>query len=173
MADVKQIELNSTYYPAKDVTARSLVSKALADIADEFSAVVSYSVGDLAIYQGDLYKCTTAHEGAWDANDFTAVTVDELMTAMKNGLQTDIDNKILYFTSQTVSVGTSAQIMRIPASDTDSRITTDTIVIGCLFGDLNSITSNVSWQSYAGYVTFSGTCTSATTANVILGQKGN
>ena len=173
MADVKQIELNSTYYPAKDVTARSLVSKALADIADEFSAVVSYSVGDLAIYQGDLYKCTTAHEGAWDADDFTAVTVDDLMTAMKNGLQTDIDNKILYFTSQTVSVGTSAQIMRIPAVGTNDRITTDTDVISCVFSNPDYIVRDVTWNSYSGYVTFSGTCEASITANVILGKKGN
>ncbi len=84
-----------------------------------------------------------------------------------------IAKEILYFISQTVSVASSAQIMRIPASGTNSAITTNTVVLECTFAAPANITSNVSWQSYAGYVTFSGTCTTATTANVVLGTKGN
>ena len=88
-------------------------------------------------------------------------------------VQSELDEQILYFTNQTVSVGTSAQIMRIPSSGTNSTITTDTVVLSCVFTAPANINSNVSWQSYAGYVTFTGTCTSATTAAVILGKKGN
>ena len=78
-----------------------------------------------------------------------------------------------YHTSQTVSVASSAQIMRIPSSGTDDKITTDTVVLSCVFANPQRIASNVTWQSYAGYVTFTGTCTTATTADVILGTKVN
>lgn len=80
---------------------------------------------------------------------------------------------ILYYTNQTVSAATSAQIMRIPASGTNSDITTDTVVLNITFDNPSYITSGISWTSYAGYVTFTGTCTAVTSANVILGRKGN
>lgn len=80
---------------------------------------------------------------------------------------------VLYYTNQTVSVATNAQIMRIPASGTDSDITTDTVVLDISFNKPSYIASDISWTSYAGYVTFTGTCTAVTSANVILGRKGN
>ena len=80
---------------------------------------------------------------------------------------------ILYYTNQTVSSATNAQIMRIPASGTNTDITTDTVVLDITFNNPSYITSNISWTSYAGYVTFTGTCTAVTSANVILGRKGN
>lgn len=80
---------------------------------------------------------------------------------------------ILYYTNQTVSAATNAQIMRIPASGTNTDITTDTVVLNVTFNNPSYITSNISWTSYAGYVTFTGTCTAVTSANVILGRKGN
>lgn len=48
-------------------------------ISSEFSAEATYNVGDVVVYEGDLYKCTTAHTGAWSANDFTATTVASLI----------------------------------------------------------------------------------------------
>lgn len=80
---------------------------------------------------------------------------------------------ILYYTNQTVSVATNEQIMRIPASNTDSDITADTVVLACTFANPSYITSGVRWTSYDGYITFSGTCTAVTSANVLLGRKGN
>jgi len=85
----------------------------------------------------------------------------------------EIAKEIQYFTSQTVSAATSAQIMRIPASGTNNNINTKTVVLECTFANPSAITSSVEWHSYDGYITFTGTCTSATTANVTLGQKGN
>lgn len=85
----------------------------------------------------------------------------------------EVSKEILYFTNQSVSVATNAQIMRVPASGTNSAITTNTVVLDCVFGAPAVIVSDVSWTSYNGYITFSGTCTAATTANVTLGQKGN
>lgn len=79
------------------------------------------------------------------------------------------ENGIQYFTAQIVNVATAAEIMRI----TDASITADTIVLGCVFADPSYITSDVAWTSYAGYIAFTGTCTTATTADVTLGIKGN
>ena len=64
--------------------------------------------------------------------------------------------------------------MRIPAGTaTDPNITTDTVVLNCTFAAPTNITSNVTWTSYAGYITFGGSCSASTTADVILGRKGN
>lgn len=83
------------------------------------------------------------------------------------------DYGIQYHTSQAVNAANNAQIMRIPPSWTDSRITDNAIVLAIEFADPDKIESDVSWQSYNGYIEFTGTCTGATTATVILGIKGN
>lgn len=77
------------------------------------------------------------------------------------------------YDGQNVNAGTNAQIMRIPANWTDSRITENTIVLSIEFSSPDKIESSVAWESHAGYIEFIGTCTAATTANVILGTKGN
>ena len=51
-------------------------------IAEEFSTSTDYAVGDLCIYGGELYVCTTAHSGAWDAGDFAETTVDAQKASM-------------------------------------------------------------------------------------------
>ena len=113
--------------------------------------------------------------GGGSSSEWGNITGDlEDQTDLQDAFDAKADKtNILYFPAQTVSVASSAQIMRIPASGTDSRISTDTVVLECNFANLGSITSAVSWTSYSGYIEFSGTCTSATTANVVLGTKGN
>ena len=58
-----------------DTGASAEGAEAWHGIADEFDATASYAAGDLVIYNGELYVCTTAHTGAWDAADFAATTV--------------------------------------------------------------------------------------------------
>lgn len=79
-------------------------------------------------------------------------------------LKTTEATKLVRFTAQAVSVASGAEIFRI----TDSDITTDTEVVSVEFADPSYITAGGSWTSYAGYVAFTGTCTAATTADVIL-----
>ena len=45
-----------------------------------FSEAVSYSVNDLVIRNGGLYKCTSAHSGAWNAADFTQTSIIEMIS---------------------------------------------------------------------------------------------
>ena len=101
----------------------------------------------------------------------TLSTTAQTLTGAVNELDTDMESKssVTYFTSQTVSVASNAEILRI----TDTSITTDTVVLGCVFDDPSYISGDVSWTSYAGYISFIGTCTVATTADVTLGTKIN
>lgn len=80
--------------------------------------------------------------------------------------------KVSYFQNQAVSA-TTGQIMRIPASGSNSNINANTVVLECNFVNPSAISTDVTWTSYSGYIVFNGTCTSATTANVTLGQKNN
>lgn len=112
----------------------------------------------------------TALDGKQNTLTFDSTpTASSTNPVTSDGVKTYVDGRILYFYQQTVSAATSAEIMRI----TDSRITTDTVVLECSFANPASVLSAVSWRSYNGYITFSGTCASATTANVTLGLKGN
>jgi hypothetical protein len=68
----------------KDAKARNIVSGA-------FDSKTSYDIGDYCIYEGILYKCTTAHTGAWKAAHFSATTIaKELKNLIAGGtLYTD------------------------------------------------------------------------------------
>lgn len=74
------------------------------------------------------------------------------------------DVSVLYFYNRTVSVATNAEILRI----VDASINANTVVLECTFADPSYISGTVSWTSYEGYISFVGTCTTATTANVTL-----
>ncbi len=72
----------------------------------------------------------------------------------------------MYYPSQTVNVASNAEMFRI----TDASITTQTVVVEVTFANPSYVTSDVTWTSYDGYIAFNGTCTTATTANVTLGN---
>jgi hypothetical protein len=59
------------------------------DVAREFPREgATYAVGRLVIHDDKLYRCTTAHTGPWNANDFVQTTVDEAIIY-------DVDNAVL------------------------------------------------------------------------------
>ena len=75
----------------------TIIENILKDIAQEFDATVSYAVNDYVLKDGVLYKCTTAHTGAWDANDFTATTISDEIADVADAVDdikdgTDIDS---------------------------------------------------------------------------------
>ena len=108
---------------------------------------------------------------ALDKVGTTALTTTATnLSGAVNELDAEIETKgVRYFTSQTVSVASNAEMFRI----TNASITADTVVLECVFANPTYITSDVTWTSYAGYITFTGTCTTATTANVTLAIKVN
>lgn len=69
------------------ITGLGTSKAAKADIAPTFSAESNYAVGDLVYYEGVLYECTTEHEAAaWDAEDFTATSIDKELNAINSNL---------------------------------------------------------------------------------------
>ena len=139
------------------------------DVANASEEVDGDTVTEALDTLKDAITSLGSDDIANDSSDVSGSTVTDAVDALKDAL----DDKILYYTSQTVSAATSAQIMRIPSSGTDSAITTDTVVLECTFAAPSYITTDVTWTSYDGYIAFTGTCTTATTANVTLGTKGN
>ena len=58
-------------------------------IASYFFDADSYAVGDYVIQYSRLYRCTTAHTGAWNDNDFTLVALADEVTNIKDGASID------------------------------------------------------------------------------------
>lgn len=77
---------------AKDAALEE-IAEASENIAEEFDASNSYLAGEYTIYQGKLYKFTSAHTGAWTGSDASEVTVGDELTSLKDdfeSLQTDL-----------------------------------------------------------------------------------
>ena len=66
-------------------------------ITPVFDTQTIYAVGDYCIYDNGLYKCTTAHSGAWSANDFASVNV---MSEIQNASAGDITRRTLYINNE-------------------------------------------------------------------------
>ena len=64
------------YTTTTDLTALLAGKTNLTVISPAFVETRDYAVNSYVTHDGKLYKCTTAHTaGAWDANDFTEITV--------------------------------------------------------------------------------------------------
>ena len=58
----------------------------------KFDATSTYAVGDYVIYNDQLYRCTTAHTGAWSLLDFVATTLSD---EINNSLTQEQINSLL------------------------------------------------------------------------------
>ena len=120
----------------------------------------TYKVGELCIHDNTLYRCTTAITTAedWTAEHWTATTIAE-----------EIENRVLWFPGVTVSA-TTGNIVNY----SDSRITTAHVLASCTWASDSSITALTSWSTEtAGQLTITGTCSAATTADILLVKKNN
>lgn len=62
-------------------------------IADDFSASTDYAVGDYAIYNGSLYRFTSAHPaGSWNVSHAAAVQLADDVGDLKSAFDTDQDD---------------------------------------------------------------------------------
>ena len=68
-----------TFIDTSAIDAR--IDATQADIADEFDATEAYAIGDIVMYNDQLYKFKAAHTAgsAWDATEIDAVTVADLI----------------------------------------------------------------------------------------------
>ncbi len=75
----------------------------LTNIADEYDNTLIYAVGDLAIYEGVLYRCATAVETAeaFDSSKWTQKTVDELLDTKADS--SDLSNYVTLDGTQTIT----------------------------------------------------------------------
>lgn len=81
-------------YNYKDAAARNMITPV-------FTPQTVYAVGDYCIYNNGLYKCTTAHTGAWSENDFVSVSVmDEIKNASGGGGGLPETTKVVMFDRQ-------------------------------------------------------------------------
>jgi len=76
---------------------------------------------------------------------------------------------ILRYSTQTVSAGSNAQIMSI----SNNEISENHVLARIEWANPEYITTGYSWTTEAGAFKLTGTCTAATTANVLLVRKGN
>ena len=83
-------------------------------------------------------------------------------------LQSWANNKVLYLTGVTCSATTGDFV-----SVSNAAITADHVLAECVFATPSYITTDVTWTTAAGSLTLSGTCTTATTASVVLIKKDN
>ena len=61
-------------------------AKARADIADNFDATKNYSIGDVVLYDGLLYRFTSVHAaGAWNSSHVTASTSTPMFKKLYDG----------------------------------------------------------------------------------------
>ena len=51
------------------------------ELAPKFSTTTSYAAGDYCVYEGDTYRFTSAHSGAWNASHAIAVNLIEDLVA--------------------------------------------------------------------------------------------
>ena len=153
--DITNFIHDGVTYPIGDVKSRE-------SIATAFDSTASYSAGDYAMYDGTLYKFTSSHSGDWNSSHAEATCVTDELGSGGGG-----NAQVMYYYQQPVNTATDAEIFRI----TNSKINTDTVVLECTFADPSYITSDVTWTSYDGYIAFTGTCMTATTANVTMAYK--
>lgn len=75
--------------------------------SDEFSKLNTYNVGDYCIYQGVLYKCTTAitTAGEWDATKWKATSIDKELKEISSYTESKDVISDKYDSSKTYSVG--------------------------------------------------------------------
>lgn len=77
-------------------------------IADDFSTSHPYEVGEYCIYNQILYKCTTAHSGAWDAAHFEEKNLGEELKFLED---TDNEKANIDGSYSSMTVGNAEQLV--------------------------------------------------------------
>lgn len=108
-----------------------------------------------------------------DLNDITGdgsltgFTATDL-TGAANELKGSLNSMCLYLTGIACSATTGNFV-----SYSNSAITANHVVAECVFANPAAITTDVTWTTAAGSLTLNGTCSTATTVNIVLVKKDN
>ena len=152
---LKQAPIDGETYLFKD-------AKAWANTADAYSASSIYQVGDLCLYDGDLYRCITAiaTSETWNSSHWTQTTIEAELESISSSQMT-------YYTGNpamngTASAGSAAGVSRgdhVHPSDT-TRVPTSRKVNGkALSSDITLDYSDVgaAATNHGTHVTYSTT----------------
>lgn len=85
MAEVKGSYVGGTPVYFKDERARAMLS-------NEYVPAENYTVGNLCIHEGKLYKATKVTTGTWDATAWTETNLAEVNAGMQKSI-TDLTDK--------------------------------------------------------------------------------
>ena len=111
----------------------------------------------------------TITSGSTDLIESGAVhSAIQTLTNQVSTLNTKATDKVLYLTGVACSATTGNFV-----SYSNSAITADHVVAECVFANPSAITSDVTWTTANGSLTLNGTCSTATTVNVVLVKKDN
>lgn len=97
--------------------------------------------------------------------------VNSLKQTLENDIgdiETAIANNVLYFTSQACSALTGDF-----CTISNAIITANHVVAEVVFANPKAITTNVTWTTASGSLKLNGTCSTATTVNIVLVKKTN
>lgn len=83
-------------------------------------------------------------------------------------IETAIANNVLYFTSQACSALTGDF-----CTVSNAKITANHVVAEVIFANPSAITTDVTWTTASGSLKLNGTCSTATTVNIVLVKKTN
>ena len=155
------------------------------NIAAEYSAASTYAVGDYCIYDGQLYRCTTAitTAEAWTAAHWTMATVGGELTDLKGDIPqnvSDLTNDAGYQTaSQVASAVNEAKVLQVdiaafsslPQTVQNAAITADHVVVNSVLGTPSAQTGDWTVTTSAGSLTIAGSISGSTTLTLYLAIK--
>lgn len=105
----------------------------------------------------------------------TALIESGAVNSLKQTLESDISdietaiaNNVLYFTSQACSALTGDF-----CTVSNAKITANHVVAEAVFANPSAITTDVTWTTASGSLKLNGTCSTATTVNIVLVKKNN
>lgn len=148
-------------------------------IIDQLPATVTDNLTDeVPVEQGQLtYKTTwqkildlfkTAFQTLFQEKLVSGTNIKTINTQSLLGSGNIDVASALYLTSVACSAMTGNF-----ASVSNASITADYVVASVVFANPSAITSDVSWTTASGSLVLNGTCSSATTANIVLIKKDN
>lgn len=165
---LRQISLAQISIPAgtTELTALNIIDER-ADM-DVCGIVTETATADTSMiaaqYEEALSELLDAIAQAWSGviSD-GAITYEKLAPSLQEQL-----GGALYFTSVAVSA-TTGDI----ATVSNAKITADHVVAEVTWANPSAITTDVTWTTASGSLVLNGTCTAATTANIVLVKKNN
>lgn len=137
------------------------------------TTVIAYSVSRYGI--DGTGAVSTVNSISPDSSGNVALTAADVPTSNNTSVQERIETiesaqsgKVLYLTNLSVSAATGDIV-----SYNNASITANHVIAECVFANPSAITTDVTWQTTSGNLRLNGTCTSATTVNVVLIKKDN